>query len=387
MDGLRLSNASNIFYGNNQVNNIHFKNNLAWTSENKQWGLMPIVMDSAANIQLSWNTATPNNTNILMTGNTSFIMKPVNGEKLSDIEIKYPYDKFTSTYPKTVINKIDDYALYIHKFYGYNTWRGGYASANWNETTTLKYFNNEKTIKFYGVVDENNKTYMNGLYVNKVIKSPSVGSTGIVKVKFFPYKFDDEFFVMNTFDLYLLNYNDTSNNRKNLYLWDNDNKVFRHKTNGSIYLLEWTIFESLNITYEGLEGTIEYKIRYNYTNEFLDAVLCTNDSMVHFIQEPYNTHRIYIAEFSDRYFTNKYLDSQSNNYEYLFHLSGSKIIDKSLELIAPYKLNIMIPYELYDEYNIEWYGNYDGTGYFMWGAIGYEHYILNKNSKIIFKKK
>ena len=397
MDGFILSKASDIKLGNNQINTLQLGNNQLWdiNGSTKEWVLRPIVMMSTAYIRNSFNTVLTDQVEIMATGNTSFIMKPINDIKLSDVEISYPYDSFNRGRPRCHFLKLDDFALYIHRFYGWNVWRGGTGSAIWDETTTLKYFGQSKTVKLRGYTDENNKTYINGLYVSKVIKSPSCGSTGVVKISFFPYTFYDEFYAMQTFDLWMIDYTDTNNNPtvngwKKKYLWDNINKVFVHATDGTVIPLSDTMFSSFNVTYEGLKGKIEYTTKPNYTNKFRDIALCTNDAMVHFIQEPHNDHRIYIGEYADHTYltgTSQYIDEPQFPEEYLFHICGSKIINRDIEFLNDYKKFIMYPTSLEAEYNISMIGQIDYIGTYTWDNLTYKHYRFYKGAKIKFKKK
>ena len=394
MTGFELYKASNIQLGNNQVNNLQLGNDSLWNTNEKEWILQPVVMMSTAYIRNSFNTVLTDQVEIMATGNTSFIMKSLNDVKLSDIEVSYPYESFNRGRPRCHFLKLDDWAFYIHRFYGWNTWNGGTGSAIWDETTTLNYFNQSKTVKLKGYTDENNKTYISGLYVSKVIKSPSCGYEGIVKINFFPYTFYDDFYAMQTIELYMIDYTNINSNPtvsgwKQKYLWDNTNKVFRHSDGTEISLSD-TMFSKFNVTYEGLKGEIEYEIKPNYTNEFRDIAICTNDAMIHFIQEPHNEHRIYIGEWADHTYltgTTKYIDNPYYPEEYLFHICGSKIIDKTITFYNIYKKFIMYPISLENEYKISMIGQIDDMGMHYWDNMVYKHYRFYKGSKITFKKK
>ena len=172
MEGFILSKASDIKLGNNRINSLQLGDNQLWdiNGDTKEWIFMPAVMMSNAYIRNSFNTVLTNQVQMISTGNTSFIMKSLNDIKLSNVEISYPYDSFNRGKPRCHFLKLDDWAFYIHRFYGWNVWRGGQSGSIWDETTTLNYFGQSKTVKLYGYTDENNKTYLSGLYVNKVIK-------------------------------------------------------------------------------------------------------------------------------------------------------------------------------------------------------------------------
>ena len=388
---MKLLNVSNIKFGNNQINNLYLGTDKLWSSnpENKTFDLLPIVMDSDANLRLSYVNSLPTQ------GNATFIMKPLNGITPADIDIILPYENITSNLlPRIVVNKIDDYALLCTRYNNYNSWQGGTSSGLYEEEITYQYDNGtnvqQKKINYYGRGDENNQTFIAGLYVNKIIKIPSCEYSGYVNVRFFPYTFDDEFYSMTTFKIYLIDYNDTSNNRINKYLWDNTNQTFTHITTGNVINLNDTIFSSFNIVYGGLEGRIEYTINPNTTNNFRDVALCTMDAMVHFIQEPHNEHRIYFGDFHTRNITNgtdKYLDSYNDSNEYLFSLCGSRILNRSIEINFIRWSDFLYPQSLENEYNIIMEGRIDYKYNVSWDNMTYKYYVPYKDSKIIFKKK
>lgn len=436
MDGYKITNANNIMLGNNQVN-LYIGSNKIWDStEQKSFSFMPIVMDSDANLKLSWEDS------YAAVGNSTFIIKPTNNTNLNEINIAY-----RNINSKVRMLKFDDYALCVNRYYNHNSWPGGTTSGVYEEYIDLSLDNQTKTVKIFGKGDENNQIFMSGMFVNKVIKVPSCGTSGVVKVQFFPYSFDDEFYSMKTFRLMLLDYNDTTYDRKNLYVWNNDNQTFKHNTTGAIKTLDDTIFSSLNVSYYGLIGTIEYTIKPNNTNEFRDIALCTMDSMVHFVQESHNDHRIYIGfnnlmdteyidnptgeqheqqeqpsgcgtcgtvGYSDITYTNgeqplgeqesygvdyytsgeigtpEETEPTINESEYLFHLSGSKIINRSTQIIVPISASIIYPESLENEYDIIIEGrNTLTSNTYTWDNMTFKRYNVytNKTDKIIFKKK
>ena len=379
MDVSKITNASNIMLGNKQVKKLYIGSNLVWSpnQEEQQFDLLPIVMDSDAQIRLSYS-------DLYQTiGNSTFIMKPLNPIKLSDVDIIY------NTQYKVAIQKIDDYALYISRITSHNYWSGGNTIGPFEETTTLRYKNQEKEITFKGKLDENNKTFMGGMYVNKVLKVPSIGCNNeILKVRFFPYTFDDKFYSMTSFPLYLVDYNDTSNSRKNYYLFDNEAKTFTNTRTNNVINLNDTIFSNLNVSYSGLQGIIEYSIKQNNTNEFRDIVLYTYDSLVHFVQEPHNERRIYIGLNTSRVSESEYLEKGNDNGEYMFHMYGSKILNGPFQIDCGYTTDVLYPEALENEYYITYVKtlNRDEKRY-TWDNIVYKRCSATRFSKIIFNKK
>ena len=205
---------------------------------------------------------------------------------------------------------------------------------------------------------------------------------------------------MQSFDMYFLDYNDTTNSRKNNYLWNNNTQTFTK--NGVVKTLNDTIFSSLNINYESLECNIEYSVGPNYTNEFRETVLYGSQVLIHFIQEPHNDHRIYIRRDINRGLDSKYIYDNDTNMNYLFNLSTSKIINNSIEIhdsiaSSTYSSNsiqsstgtyILYPELLENEYDIIIEGNYStSANTYTWDNIQFKRCRLNRNSKIIFRKK
>lgn len=391
MDRNKIISASNIMLGNNQVKSIYLGNNILWEQnpQRKTLTLMPIVLDSNRNLVLSYKNSLPTQ------GNSTFIMKVLNDINISDIDIEYPYESFNSNLiPRVIFQKLDNYALYCNRFGTFNAWKGGSSDGLYDENVTFKYNDQlgvqSKSINFYGNGDEDNQMFLDGLYVNKVIKSPSIGRSGIVKIKFYPYSFDDEFYSMKEFRLSLVDYENIPNT-KNLYLWDFNEHVFRNESNNTIKTLDDTIFSTFNVTYQNLEGIIEYTIKPNYSNEFKEAVLSVRDCMIHFIQEPHNDNRIYILEWHTRAFNftngDSYLDNGDTS-ENMFQLSGSKIIERDITINFTIWTDLLIPESLENEYNIEFEGNTKlNNNKFYWDNISYKFYTCYKDSKIIFKKK
>lgn len=380
MNGYKLSKANNIIFANNQITDLKLGNNTIWNPNlnNTSFNLFPIVMDSDANLRLTWNTSYPTQ------GNSTFIIKSSDNIKMSDIDIIHESNGGGTV----AISKIDDFCLYANRYAGVNNWPGGSSNAIFEENVILKFNNYSLPMKFYANGDENNRTFIAGTYVNKVIKSPSKGCSGTIDINFYPYNFDDIFYSMSLFDMHLVDYNDSENNRRNLYLWNNDNKKFTHISNGNIIDLNDTIFSSLNITYSGLKGHIEYTIKPNNTQEFKDIALRINDAMIHFIQEPYSNHRIYLKYFT-RKINRSYLESNNSN-EYMFHWCGSKIISRPIELKFDYSCDVLLPETLEIEYNIIMNGSItldESSGNFLWDNLSFKHYKCLANSKIIFKRK
>lgn len=386
-----LINASNIMFENEQVKNVYLGRTSLWEQnpQSKTFTLQPIVLDSDANLVLTYKNSLPTQ------GNSTFLIKTP-GVDISKIDISYPYESINSNViPRVIFQKIDNYALYCNRYGTFNSWPGGTTTGLFEENVTFTYKDQlgsqSKEINFYGRGDENNQMFLEGLYVNKVIKVPSKGKTDSVNIKFYPYTFDDEFYSMQTCKIWLVDYEDTSNNRQNLYLWDNDNHVFRHTTNDNVKTLNDTIFSSFEVSYYGLTGTINYTIKPNESGVFKDAALSIRDCMVHFVQEPHDAHRIYIVNWHTRAFNFANGDSylcNGDTSENMFHLSGSVVIDNNIEFNFTKWVDVLIPESLEEEYNIEFVGNTkSNNGTYEWDDISFKFYTCYTNSKIIFNKK
>lgn len=400
MNSSKIINASNIMLGNKQVNNLYIGSNQIWSKSNDQtFDLLPIIMDSASNLRLSLVSSYPT------TGNSVFLMKPLSNKpvNLANVNIEYlggTNSSGSASINKVRIEKIDDYALLFNRLYSFDNWSGGYTSANFSEDTIISLYDNSKSLKFTGHIDENNTALLRGKYVNRVIKIPACGTSGIEKVYMYPYTFYDKYYGMQSFDMYFLDYNDTANSRKNNYLWNNNTQTFIK--NGVVKTLNDTIFSSLDINYESLECNIEYSVGPNYTNEFRETVLYGSQVLIHFIQEPHNDHRIYIRRDVNRGLDSKYIYDNDTNMNYLFNLSTSKIINNSIEIYdsiasSTYSSNstqtstgtyILYPELLENEYDIIIEGTYStNANKYTWDNIQFKRCKLNRNSKIIFRKK
>lgn len=386
--------------GNKQVSNIYCGSNKIWDTSNEQtFDILPIVMDSDSYLRLSPVSS------YAVTGNTAFIMKPLSNEpfKLSNIEIDYlgGIDEANNTIGNKVhIEKIDDYALLFTRLYRFDDWSGGITGSIFTEHTNISLFNQTKQLTFKGKTDENNTRLLRGKYVSRVIKIPACGANGQENVYMYPYTFYSDFYAMQTFNIYYLDYNDPSNERKNNYLWDNNLQVFNK--DGVVKTLNDTLFSSLNINYESLECHIKYSIGPNTTNQFRETVLYGAQVLLHFIQEPHNDHRIYFRRDIRRGLDSKYINDNDTNFNYLFNLSSSKIINNSIEFNSESNSStymnsegqsstgsyILYPITLENEYNIITSGTctlYNDLC--IWDNMQFKRYKLGRNSKIIFDKK
>ena len=182
MNSSKIINASNIMLGNKQVNNLYIGHNQIWSKSNDQtFDLLPIVMDSASNLRLSLVSSYPT------TGNSVFLMKPLSNKpvNLANVNIEYlggTNSSGSASINKVRVEKIDDYALLFNRLYSFDSWSGGYTSANFSEDTIISLYDNSKSLKFTGHVDENNTALLRGKYVNRVIKIPACGASGIENV-------------------------------------------------------------------------------------------------------------------------------------------------------------------------------------------------------------
>jgi hypothetical protein len=400
MNSSKIINASNILLGGTQVNNLYIGSNKIWSKSSEQtFDLLPIVMDSDSYLRLSPAAS------YAVTGNTAFIMKPLSNEnfKLSQVNIDYlrcvnENDDITSN--KVHVQKIDDYALLFTRLYRFDDWSGGMTGSIFTEYTNISLNNQTKQLTFKGKTDENNTRLLRGKYVSRVIKVPACGMSGIEKVYMYPYTFYSDFYAMQTFNIYYLDYNDSSNERKNNYLWDNDSQTFNK--DGVVKTLNDTLFSSLNINYESLECSIEYSIGQNTTNQFRETVLYGAQVLLHFIQEPHNDHRVYIRRDIRRGLDSKYVQDSDTNFNYLFYLSTSKIINNSIEFAceaeaATYRnatgqsstgTYILYPLTLENEYNIITSGTCTlDNNLYTWDNMQFRKYRLSRNSKIIFDKR
>ena len=394
----KLINASDIKLGNTNVQALYIGSKKLWERGEifPTFELNPVVIESDGMLRLNYfkyqSDITAGITSYTMTGNSTCIFKASPGIKLSDIDISY-LGGTDGAQNKVLIQRIDDFALLFCRgnASSHGTWVGGTTGSNYNEYTDLTYKNQTLHLRFKGVTDEDNAVFSDGMYVSKVIKIPACGRSGTEILTYYPYTFYSYMYSLTTLNMYLVDYDyDNTNNRKNLCLWDNENKVFTYNDpyNSRTIPLNETIFKSLNTSYEYLEGKITYSIGANNTNEFRDTSVKINDCMLHFVQEPHNDHRIYIRRNRRVALDTKYTESN----DYMFQLFESKILKGSMEFEFEKPGYIVYPIALENEYDILTEGNMAASNMiYTWDNMNFRFYSGGKvngvMAKFIFRKK
>ena len=398
----KLSNANDIIFKGEHVNSLYLGSKKLWERNETipTFEINPVVMESNATLRLSYFRNTSESSggiaSFMMTGNSTCIFKATPGIKMSEIDISYlggTNEDNDVIQNKVLMQKIDDFGLLLSRGSAstHGNWVGGTTGSNYDERTDLTYKNQTLQLRFRGWTDEDNGVFSDGMYVNKVIKVPSCGVSGTEILTFYPYTFYSYMYKLDKLNMYLVDYDyNNTNNRKDLCLWDNDNKVFKYESGNTLRTVQLnnTIFQSLNTSYAYLEGRIEYTIAPNNTNEFRDTAVKINDCMIHFVQEPHNDHRIYIRRNRRVALDTKYTDDNS----YMFQLFESRILKGSMEFEFDKPSYIVYPIALENEYDILLEGNMAPTeGTFMWDNMEFRRYSGGKvngvMAKFIFRKK
>lgn len=307
-----------------------------------------------------------------MTGNTTCLLKPTRSVDLS---------KFTVTKNSFItFYTIDNYAFLINRNTGYNTWIGGLSSGAYTANKLSLNYNNTTTYESYLVqnIDEDNVVFNEGLYINKLIRIPSTGTdanrTNALKVWTYPFDFDsydfmaeeiaDNYVYLCNWNSYIVSNTDSVLNIKNGNLYDTNNVQVGTLANN-------TILNSLSISTSGLDISLEYSIGQNTTNQYREAALLIGNCMVHFLQEPASSTRIYYGystgrvdpRYLDRYngvtdkgttptlYTDKYWD-------YLFQGNSSKVLTEDTSISNTEGVWYMLyPTNITDTYNISTSGS------------------------------
>jgi hypothetical protein len=392
----KLINASDIKLGSTNVQALYIGSKKIWERGEviPTFEINPIIMESNGTLRLSYfrNASDATSTGVasfMMTGNSTCLFKATPGIKLSDIDVINLPDADGYVSSRVLIQRMDDFALLVCKGNSstHGTWSGGSTGSNYDIYTDFVYKNQTLHLRFRGWTDEDNGVFSDGMYVSKVIKVPACGGSGTEILTFYPYTFYSYMYALTSLNMYLVDYeNNNTNNRKDLCLWDNENKVFRY--NDKTVPLNETIFQSLNTSYEYLEGRIEYTIGANNTNEFRDTAVKINDCMIHFVQEPHNDHRIYVRRNRRAALDSKYTEDDS----YMFQLFESKILKGSMEFEFEKPGYILFPIDLLNEYDILTEGNMSTNGnIYTWDNMQFIRYEGGKVSgvmaKFIFRKK
>lgn len=334
---------NNLTYNNNLISKIQYNNNLLQEFNYNNYKLLfnqdfdLNVLYYGSNEEIDYKNAYTSSENFIcngMQGNHAFLLK--SSCNPYDIEISNTDLYFVP---------IDNWGLLGLK-YNYNQWDGG---TSVTRERIINFTYNNKTIigYFYSIIDENNSILLEGGFPEKVIKIPSKGSSGSLKLYFYPRCFDDSLFRkpninIRTFSQYSV-YEDFKN----------------------MPTLDLNIISSYDLINEdGLTATFNYTISPNNSNEFKYATLFPEGLRIHFIQEYYSNNRIY---FGYNYFV-KYLSKNNfvqdnihqiifqSSYEYLFHTSGSIDLQSSINLDYGKKINkswyLLIPQDLEGRFNI-----------------------------------
>lgn len=275
-------------------------------------------------------------------GNANFFMRV---EKENAGEITISYSNFNGM---DYVYKIDDYG---YGFFRSSPWVGGNSNTftNYKTDITLTPSNDTslaKTLSLTGRYDEDNTTFFKGYYTAKLIRIPYSGLDDSLSVEFYPYTFASEYFYLPA----RVNKIDVSNVGKvidgELVRCGTITEVSSDGDNGT--------FVDLNIINSGEESFINYSVDENNTGKYRYAFFdfsrtapygSSNDlygAQVHFIQEPFSSHRIYYGNVpSNPSHWEAYMRDKSDNLKYhtYFQIANSEILTSSKEITALKKDN------------------------------------------------
>lgn len=168
--------------------------------------------------------------------------------------------------------------------------------------------------------------------------------------------------------------------------------------------LEDTILTNVSYTpneHDSVNGVISATISENNTDDIRTFMLILDQKMViHILQENYSNHRVYFGvpsaeQYLDRLKSEKYGIVSGQDYEYLIHTLGSKIISSTSSDSVSYpnirstmRWYLLYPVAFEQEYTISCNTTYSVKNKtLIWGGIEYKIISsLNPNSVITFTK-
>lgn len=235
------------------------------------------------------------------------------------------------------VYKIDNYGLGFFRSTRYNEWAGGStpgSSFTNNVTfTSSKDSSLSKTLALSAETDEDNTTFIKGLFTAKLLRLPASAFHGEFTLKFFPYNFDSNYFYTPT----SLRVVDASKVGETV-----DGTLVRRPVETNVDPSDNGTYVSTAITNSGLESTVNYSVTKNETGQYRYVFFRLfrqnwNTCEVHFIQESYSRNRIYYGNVpSNPSNWDGYADSPSddNKYHVYFQFANSEIVTSSKEISA-----------------------------------------------------
>lgn len=332
---------------------------------------------------------------IYLMGNSNFFIrtKEVNTGK---INITRSWKSMDYVY------RIDDYGYGYMKAIYYDRWPGG-QTQSYASTVTFTPENDStkaKTFNFLSQVDEDNTVFQKGLLLSRLLRIPSSGLTGDIKMYFFPYGFNSNLFYEDI-KCVVIDCSQVGD-------FDSNNNIIRYPTITGVEtanLVNNVFLEELLPTRVGAtELNLHYRAGANNTADYRYAFVAIDisdtyssynnivGSRVHFIQEPYSANRVYYGDVpKDAKWWEAYADSSdsSQRYHYMFQFTNSEILTGSREVTCAtlslyIQTVILVPTALQHTITSESgsYSELTSSEHYYWGTQEYTIYNLTTSNAV-----
>ena len=371
---------SSLSYNNSEVNTLIFKNLYNWQVEGElEFIISPLLMQSTGEIlNVSISPSYSNNTNVYITGNHIMFCRTQNCLP-KDIIINsgnVSFDKLA----------VDNYGMMLSRIYSRGNWPGGTSSNMFNVNTTFSVGNQScNKFNFISQVDENNTCFLKDLFTTNVIRVPSTGFTNFsLNYYLYPYDFDSNLFSYDVNNLY------SSDPVYHVFEIDNNSRNMQTQMTSRQDIINNTIFSDINLSSQETVVTLTCSIENNSTNNYREVGIIFGDTLVHFIQEPYNQNRIYYNKYKPYYSPS--IDYSSS--ETLFQEMESYVLQDQYEINSTLDdYLILLPENLENRYTITWnsssgvlYPINQDNNIYSWSGINYKCYGCGSNQLTFTRK-
>lgn len=298
------------------------------------------------------------------------------------------------------VYRIDNYGYGYMRDLHYDEWPGG-SSLSYGSIVTFTPENDPtqaKTFNFLSQVDEDNTVFQKGLLLSRLLRIPSSGLSGDIKMYFFPYDFDAGYFYKDI-KCTVINCSQVGDSSSNIIRYPTVIGVGPENLVDNVFLEELLPTRvgaaELNLHYKtGVNSTSNYK--YAFVEINISGTYSSHNSMlgsrVHFIQEPYSANRVYYGDVpKEPKWWEAYKDSSDSSlrYHYMFQFTNSEILTGSRDVTcapANYYIQtvILVPTNLPHTVTSET-GSYteltDSENYY-WGNQEYTIYNLTTSNAV-----
>lgn len=274
-------------------------------------------------------------TGMVMMGNINFFIR-AKASNTGNVTITRSNEGLDFAY------KIDDYGYGFIRFADFRVWGGGTMSGDWNGTTTFTPERDPslaKSISFRPYLVETITEFSRGLFVAKLIRIPASGISSYIKLQFFPYTFDSNYFYDGVKSTII----DCSKVGER----DRYGTLIKNHTKTDVSVSELvsdTFLDSASITEDiALQHNLNFTVGANNTGSYRYCFTKFRKSQsggtyVHFVQEPAMANRIYYGSVPpEPRIWDAYNDTPTDalKYHYIFQLASSEAFTSAKTITTP----------------------------------------------------